>query len=190
MSADRKGLLDLLERYLERHPEDRVRVDHVRQFVRVHEDCFERSCLEGHITGSAFIVSPDHRRFLLLRHRKLGRWLQPGGHADGEADVRAVALREAREESGLAELEVLRPDGTSLPIDVDVHLIPEREGEPAHLHHDIRFLVVARRETLARTSDEANELRWFELERLEEAVDEESLLRLGRRARELLAKSL
>ena len=91
-------LLDLLRRYEAGHPDQRERVGFVRDFVTRHEDCFERSCREGHVTGSAWILSPDHRSVLLTRHRKLGRWLQLGGHADGNPDVASVALREARED--------------------------------------------------------------------------------------------
>src|SRR5512134_1717771 len=97
----RTALLRTLECYLERYPEDRVRADHVRQFVRANPDCFERSNPEGHVTGSAWIVSADRRSFLLTHHRKLGRWLQLGGHADGDPDPLRVALREAQEESGM-----------------------------------------------------------------------------------------
>ena len=103
-----------------------MRVDHVRQFVRVHPDCFERSCREGHITASAWIVSADHRAALLTHHRKLDRWLQLGGHCDGEADVAAVALREAREESGLVDLRFAYAGDAPVPVDLDVHPIPPR----------------------------------------------------------------
>src|SRR5438309_2052483 len=68
-------------------------------FVETHEDCLLRSCVPGHLTGSAWIVSPDRARTLLTHHHKLDKWLQLGGHADGQDDLAAVALREAREES-------------------------------------------------------------------------------------------
>ena len=184
----RKLLLDLLERYLAAQPEDRVRVDHVRQFVRVHPDCFERGCSEGHITGSAWIVSADHREFLLTHHRKLGRWLQLGGHADGDPDPLRVALCEARQESGLEQLEVVPTDGGPLPLDVDVHLIPESGGEPAHLHHDIRYLLIAASGQRIRPSHESIELRWFAAERTDELLSETGLLRMARKARDLLRR--
>ena len=182
----RNPFLDLLERYLTVHPDDRVRVDHVRQFVRVHPDCFERTCRDGHVTGSAWIVTPDHSEFLLTHHRKFDRWLQLGGHADGDPDPLRVALREAREESGLAQLEVVSSDGADLPLDVDVHLVPASGAGPAHLHHDIRYLLVAAGSQELRASDESIALRWFALERAEEILQEGGLLRMARRARELL----
>ena len=182
----RAPLLQLLERYLARFPADRVRVDHVRQFVRVHPDCFERSCVEGHITGSAWILSSDHRQVLLCHHRKLDRWLQLGGHADGDSAPARVALREAQEESGLTRFTAW-PGLDGMPLDVDVHIIPARGDEPAHLHHDIRYLLVAAPGQPLQVSHESNELRWVERDRLEQFATEESLVRMERKTRALLA---
>ncbi len=103
-------------------------------FIDSHPDCFERSCQVGHITGSAWIVNRAGDRVLLTHHRKLGRWLQPGGHSDGDPDTLEVALREAREESGL---DVRALDEAIF--DLDVHLIPARGHEPAHLKHPLIF---------------------------------------------------
>lgn len=182
----REPLLELLARYERLHPDEADRVQQVCELVRNHADCFERSCLPGHVTASTWIVSSDRRRFLLTHHRKLGRWLQLGGHADGDPDVHAVALREAREESGLHELDWIGGSGDGsapLPLDVDVHGIPARPGEPAHQHHDVRFLLAARPGQTLVVSDESHDLAWFEWDRLESEFREESLLRMGRKAR-------
>jgi ADP-ribose pyrophosphatase YjhB (NUDIX family) len=109
-------------------------------FAGAHTDCCERTLAEGHFTGSAWLVSADGERVLLTHHRKLGRWLQLGGHADGEGDLAAVALREAEEESGLSRL-LVEPE----IFDLDRHLIPARGSEPAHWHYDVRFLAEYRR---------------------------------------------
>ncbi|MEX2206239.1 MAG: NUDIX hydrolase [Myxococcota bacterium] len=186
----RKSLLDLLERYLARHPDERVRVDHVRQFVRANPDCFLRSCVDGHMTGSAWILSHDHERFLLTHHRKLDRWLQLGGHADGDADLAEVALREAREESGLDAFSLASPHGEALPLDVDVHLIPARGDEPAHLHHDLRYLLVAGRDQELRVSNESLDLRWFARARADELLADESLRRMARKVERLLGAGI
>jgi len=184
----RGPLLELLDDYERRHPGERACVERVRELVRNHADCFERSCLPGHVTASAWIVSSDHQRFLLTHHRKLDRWLQLGGHADGDPDVFAVALREAREESGMLGFDWRGPAGqrAPVPLDVDVHPIPARPGEPAHEHHDVRFLLVARPGQALTRSDESHDLAWFGWDHLERAVEEESLARLGRKARALL----
>ena len=164
----------------------------IRSLVESRPDCFERSCLPGHLTGSAWVLSPDRRSFLLTHHRKLERWLQLGGHADGEGDLAAVALREAREESGLERFAFLAEAGAAIPppIDLDVHAIPARPGEPAHEHHDLRFALVALGGE-ARASGESHALRWFAMAALDSELEaigaDRSLLRLGRKVRALLA---
>jgi 8-oxo-dGTP pyrophosphatase MutT (NUDIX family) len=132
----------LLEALLAHAPFDdaeaRMR-DEFFRFVEAHEDCFERTCVPGHVTGSAWIVNPARTRVVLLHHRKLDKWLQPGGHCDGDADVLRVALREANEETGLRNLRPLSED----IYDVDAHQIPERKKTPAHIHYDVRYLLEA-----------------------------------------------
>ena len=127
---------------------------HVLDFVAGHPDAAHRTCAEGHLTGSALVVDTDGTRTLLMLHRKLGRWFQPGGPADGDTNLAGVALREATEETGIDGLRVL-PD----PIDVDVHLV-EPPGEPAHLHLDTRFLVVAPEGAIEVANEESLGLRW------------------------------
>jgi 8-oxo-dGTP pyrophosphatase MutT (NUDIX family) len=134
---------------------------HIRGFVARHRDPFDRAIAEGHLTGAAFVVSADGRQVLLLHHRKLQRWLQPGGHADpGESEGETVALREAREETGIDGL-ALHPTAPR-PLDVDVHDIPARGGEPAHQHLDLRYLVTAPASAVTALAEaESTALRWF-----------------------------
>src|SRR5688572_24376371 len=100
----RRSLISLLEAYTPSDATDAAARDRILRFVRAHDDCFERTLLEGHVTGSAWIVNPARTRCLLTHHRKLDRWLQLGGHADGQTDILEVAMREAVEESGLTSL--------------------------------------------------------------------------------------
>jgi 8-oxo-dGTP pyrophosphatase MutT (NUDIX family) len=179
----RKRILALLDRYGARHPDESV-TGRLRAFVEEHADCFERSCVPGHITGSAWILSPDGERALLTHHRKLERWLQLGGHVDGSSDVPAAALREAQEESGIAAFEWVYTSGESdlVPLDLDIHEIPARGSEPAHEHYDVRFLLRATTDEI-KISDESHDLRWFTPEEIERVSDEESLLRMVRKVR-------
>jgi 8-oxo-dGTP pyrophosphatase MutT (NUDIX family) len=183
----RKPLLDLLARYHAAHPEESACVERTIALVESHADCFERTCWDGHVTASAWLLSPDARRFLLCHHRKLDRWLQLGGHADGSPDVAAVALREAREESGLQDLSFAYAADVPVPIDVDVHAIPARGAEPGHDHHDLRFVLIAAPGQTVTLSDESNALEWFDMDELEEVADDASVLRLGWKVRRLLA---
>ena len=154
----------LLERLRRHHPGDPDEAAHlatILDFVATHADPFDRRIPHAHLTASAFILSPDGRRVLLLHHRKLDRWLQPGGHAEGgETDGEAVALREAREETGIETLRMLAE--APRPLDVDVHVFPARESEPAHLHLDLRYVVIAPEDAaLLRSPKETRALRWF-----------------------------
>lgn len=182
----RRPLLALLGHYLERHPEEAGEGGRVRDLVEARAGCFGRRCLPGHITASSWIVTEDGQRCLLTHHRKLGRWLQLGGHADGDPDVAAVALREAREESGMREFEFVVPEDGCPVVDVDIHTIPPHGGEPEHEHHDVRFLLRARAGQVLAISEESTDLRWFEWHAVDHETADESLLRLARKARALL----
>jgi len=179
----RTHLVTMLERYQRRYPADAARVDQMIQFVEGHADCFLRSCMPGHITGAAWLVSADGARCVLTHHRKLNCWLQPGGHADGEPEVHRVALREAQEESGMWDLQLADCGGTIEPLDIDIHTIPRYGVEPEHLHYDVRFLVIAADGQEPRASPESHEVRWFTDEELRDLVSDESVLRMARRAR-------
>lgn len=177
MAADdansRSPILRLFDAYLTRYPDESTTVDRIRAFVTRNPDCFRRQLLEGHITGSAWVVDKTMRRVLLTHHRKLGIWVQLGGHADGESDVAAVALREATEESGLQHLRLLSPD----LFDIDIHTIPARRDEPEHLHYDCRFLIQAEDEDYV-VSSESHDLAWIELGRVGDYTAEASVLRM------------
>jgi len=138
------------------------------------------------MTGAAWILSADHRQVLLVQHRKLCRWLQVGGHADGDSDLFRVALREAREESGLVQLALVSGTTTPVPFDIDVHQIPARAGEAAHLHYDLRYLFVAAAGQTPCASSESTAVQWVDRGRLPEFSTEESVLRMERKTRMLL----
>ena len=143
-------------------------------FIAAHPDCLWRTCLEGHLTASAWIVDAARTSTLLTHHRKLDRWLQLGGHVDGETDLAAAALREAREESGLARLRLVSPE----IFDVDRHRIPARGAEPEHWHFDVRFLIEADPAESLAVSDESKDLAWVRLEDVARLNPDESLARM------------
>ncbi|MFV0258694.1 MAG: NUDIX hydrolase [Acidimicrobiales bacterium] len=137
-------------------------------FVEAHPDALVRSGPIGHVTGSAIVLDPVTRRVLLLHHAKLNRWLQPGGHADGDGNLAAVAWREVTEETGLGDLVVVMP-----AIDVDIHRIPARGDEPTHLHFDVRFLLLATGDVEPDLNHEATGFRWVDAHAPEIADDTE-----------------
>ncbi|QEG33279.1 NUDIX hydrolase [Bythopirellula goksoeyrii] len=184
----RQPLFELLDRYSAHYPYEAEVAARIRQLVESSPDCFERTCRPGHVTGSAWVLSQDCKKCLLVHHAKLDRWLQPGGHADGDTAIQEVALKEVREETGLVELELPATDGVLVPLDLDVHLIPARYSptgeliEDAHEHHDVRFLVIARADQPITVSEESHDLGWFTNVEVSQLTDEESVLRMLRKA--------
>jgi 8-oxo-dGTP pyrophosphatase MutT (NUDIX family) len=180
----RAALAAALERFAPEGPEETRDAAAVLALVRTEPACFSRSTfVPGHVTASAFIVCRRTRKVLLHHHRRLDAWLQLGGHDDGERDAPATALREAREESGLTDLVFLTP----AILDVDVHSIPAARGEPAHLHHDVRYaLATGRPEAIQRDEAESLSLAWFTLEAAAERMGEVG----GRRALAKIARLL
>lgn len=143
-------------------------------FIDAHpRDAHRRELLVGHLTASALVVDARGERALLTHHKKLGRWLQLGGHCDGDANLAGSALREALEESGIAGLAI-----DPVPIDLDVHVIPARANEPAHEHLDTRFVVFAPPGAREVASDESHALGWFPSDELAHLDVDDSVRRL------------
>ena len=166
-----------LRDYRIRWPGEAAVVARFLDFLAAHPDAFARSLAVGHVTGSAWLVDRAGARVLLTHHKKLGIWVQLGGHADGDADVFRVARREAEEESGLPELAAV----SDRIFDVDVHRIPARGAEPEHLHWDVRYAFRAPGGEAFRVSDESHELAWIDVRALETVTREESMLRMARK---------
>ena len=169
-----------LNSFAQKHPEQRGIADTMLQFICSTPDCFERSHAAGHITGSAWLVSPDGEKVLLTLHHKLQRWMQPGGHADGDSNPLRVALREAEEESGIIGISAISEE----IFDIDIHLIPARpsSGETEHYHYDIRYLLKAPHSKYA-ISSESDDLAWWSFHDFEARKNEldGSVLRMAHR---------
>lgn len=174
-------VLGLLQGHVWSDPDDREATGMFQAFAAEHLDCCERTLAGGHFTGSAWLVSADGCRVLLTHHRKLDRWLQLGGHADGDGDLAAVALREAEEESGLSGLSV-EPQ----PFDLDRHFIPARGNEEGHWHYDVRFVVRASDTEAFVASEESHALAWRRIDAI--AGDPEADGSLRRMAGKWLAR--
>ncbi len=180
---ERRPLWEALEEYCTRPDAQLSRAREIQRFIESSPSCFDRNYPPGHITGSCLLLNPKGDKCLLTLHRKLKRWLQLGGHAEGETNLLAVAHREAVEESGITQISAIEPE----LFDVDIHLIPARPhlGEPAHYHYDIRFLMRAAHEDFI-CSDESDALAWLSWEDVQSRWDDfdEPMSRLFHRWRE------
>ena len=157
-------------------PDPAAERERVLALLEAHGDeLADRTTTPGHLTGSALVVDAAGERVLVLLHAKLHRWLQPGGHADGDHELAGVALREATEETGIDGLEVLVP-----AVDLDVHAVDHGDALGEHLHLDLRFVVVAPPGAVERGNHESLGMRWVTPAELEGLADEEGLVRLAR----------
>ncbi|HEY9253775.1 MAG TPA: NUDIX hydrolase [Stenotrophomonas sp.] len=165
-----------LTKYAQRWPDEAGVAAEFLSLLEDPADPFLRERLAGHFTASAWLVSADGQRVLLTHHRKLERWLQLGGHADGDADLAQVALKEAEEESGLSGL-VVEADAI---FDLDRHWIPERGGVPGHWHYDARYIVRAGASEDFVVSEESLALAWREIAALRsDPQSDESMRRMA-----------
>lgn len=150
--------------------------------LRNFPTCFSRRLESGHVTGSAWVVSENHEEVVLLHHKKLDRWLQPGGHADGEEDILKVAQKELEEETGLQQYRWV----SDKIFDIDIHLIPGRGAEKAHFHYDIRFLAVASTSAPLIVSSESRAVAWVPLSSVTRKTGfDESILRMADKTSDL-----
>lgn len=176
-TPEQRHWLALLDAYEEAHPDEIEVIGVFRELASTDADAARRERKAGHLTGSAWLVSADGTCVLLTHHRKLDRWLQLGGHADGDADLARVALREAEEESGLADLEV-----EPLVFDLDRHRIPARGDEPEHWHYDVRFVVRACGSEAFVVGEESHALAWRDVAEIaRDATADVSLRRMARK---------
>lgn len=193
----RQSLLEELSRYARSHlysPDEAVTLARFHHFVAHEPQCFERSHSFGHVTGSAWVVNAEGNAVVLLHHKKLGLWLQPGGHADGDPDIRGVAHRELSEETGLAECTVV---GEGI-FDIDIHAIPARprsanQSSPpdgVHFHFDVRYAFQASPGTELVVSHESHAVRWFPLTEVPRVTSEVAILRMLHKWQRVVAKEV
>jgi 8-oxo-dGTP pyrophosphatase MutT (NUDIX family) len=151
----------MLANYRTQFMEESAMVSRTLQFVMQHEDCFDRHIYQGHVTGSAWVLNPARTHVLMLHHRKLDMWLQPGGHADGDPDILRVILKETSEETGveLAQVKLLSEE----IFDVDIHTVHANQYDPRHEHFDIRFLVEIDDAIPLPGNDESHDVGWIHL---------------------------
>lgn len=157
----RTDLIQRLRSYRTSFIEEASMVERSLRFVLSHENCFDRNLAHGHVTGSAWVINPARTHTLMLHHRKLDRWLQPGGHADGDPDMMQVVFKETSEESGIDVSQIKLLDQNIF--DVDIHTIYPSAHDHRHIHYDIRFLVEIDDQLPLPGNTESHQVAWIRL---------------------------
>lgn len=181
----RQQLLELLAHYKTPFMEEAAMAQRTCRFIMQHENCFDRNLAVGHVTGSTWVVNPPRSHVLMLLHRKLNLWLQPGGHADGDPDIIRVVLKETSEESGV-DLEQIHLVSEEI-FDVDIHTVHASEHDHRHEHFDIRFLVEIDDRIPLPGNDESHQIGWIPLEQVSRFNNARSLYRMAQKIRHHLA---
>ena len=179
---ERADLLFDLYLYKTKYYEEKLFLSSIIELIEKEPECFKRSLLSGHVTGSAWVVNESFSKSILIFHAKLGRWLQPGGHADGNENIPGVAARELQEETGLEKCRLFNES----IFDIDIHPIPKYMKIPAHNHFDIRYLFVADDTEEIKSNHESLNVKWWDLDDLEDLVkNDNSMLRLIKKTKTL-----
>lgn len=172
---NRAHLLDLLEKYTPYDADEQIHVQEMHRLVHDHQDAFLRMRAEGHMTASAWLVDVKSKKVVLLHHAKLNRWLQPGGHADGNENLVSVAMKELQEETGLEGFNLYNQG----IFDIDIHVIPSRKREKEHRHYDVRFLFIGDSAIQPVKNHESKEVRWVDWKDVSAlSGNEKSILRM------------
>lgn len=179
----RRQLLELLHAYKTRFMEEAAYVRQARDYIEANEDVFYRELWPAHVTGSAWVVNPARSHVLMMHHRKLDQWFQPGGHADGDSDIIRVAMRETAEESGI-DPQHIRLVSEDI-FDVDIHSIPPMNADPGHEHIDIRFLLEIDDSLPVPGNDESHEILWLHLMQVSRFNNNRSTHRMVEKTRQL-----
>ncbi len=170
-----KSLINKVNEYLIDYPEEDKKIGKVLNFISNYDNCFARNNWYGHFTGSAWVVDTTRTQILMTKHIQLNMWLQLGGHAEGNSDLLSVAIKEAKEESGLDNFKIL----SDKIFDLDIHQIPVLGKTPSHLHFDVRYILEAKHEDHRLiVSDESHEIAWINKDDVTNKNPEESITRM------------
>jgi 8-oxo-dGTP pyrophosphatase MutT (NUDIX family) len=158
MNKEFIAIYEMLKKYESLYCEELVYKEKMLELINTCDDCFLRSCRVGHFTSSAFLLNKAMTHVCLMHHTKLDKWMQLGGHCDGDPAVLNVSIKEAQEESGIENIRPLKHD----VFDLDIHLIPLNSKDESHYHFDVRFLLHAYDNDTLKKNHESKELKWVE----------------------------
>lgn len=169
----------LLHSYHTNNEDEILYKNKMLELLQSHPNCFERSCLHAHFTASAWVINQNKTHCVLLHHKKLNNWFQPGGHADGHINLWEVACKEMAEETGITQIL----NENKIIFDIDIHTIPTHKGVQAHEHYDVRFLFIVPNETTLLQNEESNKLCWVPMADIENYTSEKSILRMVKKCK-------
>jgi len=181
MYLNQKDVLTSLQSHHPTSEKERQDTKRTIEFVQNTSRFWQRGTLLGHITASAWVIDTTYRYAVLVHHKKLNQWFQPGGHIENDISILAAAKREAIEETGIKQLEV----ASTHIFDIDVHSIPENKSMSQHWHFDIRFAFLANAAVQPHVSDESHDVRWIPLEELAQLNNDESITRMAEKTQRL-----
>lgn len=175
ISKESSNLQKILKQYLSYFPEEKDRLSKLSELIGLSGDSsniFDRKNFLGHITASGFVYNPLKDELLLLEHKSLKKFLQPGGHVENiDSGLLSAAKREVFEETGLRNLKLVSlSDDINVPFDIDSHFIPknDKRGEDEHYHHDFRYLFITDNSNDVEINpDESNGYKWVKVAELE-----------------------
>ena len=175
------GLIAEIQKYKAEFPDEKD-TDRILDFIESNSNLFGRDTVYGHITCGAWILDDTHKRVVLVRHRRLARWIQPGGHIEPFETPFESAVREAAEETGLEGLVPWQGGVFNL----SVHLFPEGKDGPAHYHLDFRYLFLAPEAAKLNPTDETDGVEWVPLAQIREYTDEDTILEMTEKTEKLI----
>jgi len=172
-------LLEALRQYMPKDAsEQEFRLKMIKLLEANGTKAFNRSTYPAHFTASGWLINSEASKALLIHHKKLNKWLQPGGHADGETDLFKVVCKEVFEETGLQYFNQIEDS----VFDIDIHAIPARPNKPAHEHYDVRFLFITRPGDQVVINGESLSFKWIELENIASLTDNRSIKRMAEKS--------
>ncbi|VAW88031.1 Adenosylhomocysteinase [hydrothermal vent metagenome] len=181
MHLNQKDVATLLQSHQPASEKEKKDTKRTIEFVQSTSRFWQRNTLPGHLTASAWVVDMTYCHAVLVHHKKLNQWFQPGGHIENDSDILAAAKREAIEETGIKQLKV----ASTHIFDIDVHLIPEKKSMPQHWHFDIRFAFLVDVAIQLQVSDESHDVRWVLLTDLTKLNNDASITRMVEKTQRL-----